>query len=299
MYLTPMSGHPVIVEIFPCGPRWWIEWQKSLAIQRAVPGAWIKHEDMLSWTWTKVVLLTFLFSFFFAPIFSVVQQNIQIDTNIQFSPWNRFFVFDRRSAALKPCVGNSFVFMINSFYSFIMCITTHPRREPSFKLCNLNQAQSALGDVKPDFKAAADKLGPDPWSLVREAQEVGCLLLPSSGIHQDKQWTTPNPHPSPPTLLLSLSPSFTLSPTSMPPWDIHPGEHSNTKPIGYHVVNYSTLTNPPRSLSPSPSLGLICIRPPQHWGRNPAVTKAKQHVNAWTQIHCNGGSYVLKTPVST
>ncbi len=40
---------------------------------------------------------------------------------------------------------------------------------------NLNQPQKAQSKERVDFKGAADKLGPDPRSLVREAQEVGCL----------------------------------------------------------------------------------------------------------------------------
>ena len=131
-----------------------------------------------------------------------------------------------------------------------MCITTHPIQKPVVLpqlLFNPNQPQRVQSDAKPDLRSAADKLGPDPSSLVREAREVGCLPLPSSGNHQDKQWTTPNPHPL--LLLPSLSLIHSPPPLHIPPWHIHPGVHSNTKPTGYHVVNYSTLTNPRRSRS--------------------------------------------------
>lgn len=72
---------------------------------------------------------------------------------------------------------------------------------------------------------------------------------------------------SPPTLLLpSLSPSFTLSPTSIP----HMTRSSRrTKQHQAHWIPCGQLlhTNKPTVLSVSlPLLGLICIRPPQHRG---------------------------------
>ncbi len=101
-----------------------------------------------------------------------------------------------------------------------MCITTHAIQKPELQLSNSNQPRSARSDVKPDFKAAADKLGLDPCSLVRPGRLAASLCHHLETIRINNGLLQILTHPTPAAtliLLRSLSPSFTFSPTSIPP----------------------------------------------------------------------------------